>query len=150
MKAVITLFLLFSASLALGQEKNDQLYDAITNKDSVKVEKLLNDGADANYRKKVKGFEFELSLLIWAIQKNEVKVVQLLVDHKADVNFKDWFKSTPLMYAAGSGSLATVQILLKAGADPNAKDDHDYSVLSAAKEGKNSDVIALIESLQKN
>ena len=148
MKTIITLFLLFSATFAFGQTKDEQLFQAAMKNDSLKVEAFLNEGANANFKIK-KGF-FEMSMLIWAVQHQDVKIVKLLIEHKAEVDWRDAFKTTALMYAANTGNRVIVSFLIDHGADPNAKDEQDNSVLSAAKESKNEEVIKLIEGLQKN
>lgn len=148
MKFILTLCLILSSVLAFGQTKDEQLYYAVTKSDSLKVESLLNQGANPNFRVK-QGF-FEFGLLIWAVQHQDLKIVKLLVEHKADVDWRDGFKTTALMYAASKGDKAIVEFLIAHGADPNAKDDQGNSVLSAAKESKNEEVIKIIESLQKN
>lgn len=58
------------------------------------------------------------------------KIIQALVDKKADVNFSYWKDSTtPLMGAAESGHTKSVEILLNAGANINAKTTGmDYGV----------------------
>jgi ankyrin repeat protein len=147
MKIIITLFLLFSTVLVFGQTKDEQLYQAVTKSDSVNVEVLLNQGADPNLKKK-SGF-FELSMLIWAAQHQNVKIAKLLIEHRAEVDWKDAFNTTALMYAANSGNIDMVKLLLDHGADPNARDEQGNSVLSAAKESKNEEVIKLIQNLQK-
>jgi ankyrin repeat protein len=148
MKTILTLSaLLLTVSLSFGQGKDQQLYKAVSAKDTLQVEKLLNKGADANYKVKF-GF-LEMSMLIAAVQKNDFKTVQLLLDHKAEVDFRDAFKSTALMYAAHSGNRKIVAYLISKGADVYATDDQGNSVLSAAREGKHPEVIALIESYQK-
>jgi len=149
MKHLIVLsFIIFSASLAFGQDLNKDLYEAVTSKDTANVRRLLELGANPNSKPKV-GF-FELSLLIWACQNNDLSTVKLLVDHKADVDFRDAFKSTALMYAAYKGHIEIVSYLISKGADVNAKDSQGNSVLTAAKESKNKDLIKLIEGMQKN
>jgi ankyrin repeat protein len=148
MKTFITLILLFSATLVLGQTKDEQLYDAAIKNDSLKVEALLDQGANPNVR--LKRGSFELSILIWAAQHQYAKVVKLLVEHKVEVDWRDVWKETALLYAAHTGNKAIVEILIAGGADPSAKDDQGSSVLDAAKESKNEEVIKLIESLQKN
>ena len=54
------------------------------------------------------------------------------------------------MRTANTGYKRIVVFLIDHGADPNAKDEQGNSVLSAAKESKNEEVIKLIQSLQKN
>lgn len=147
MKLTLLLFFSLAANLVLAQSKNEQLYNAISNRDSVQVEKLLNDGADANSKRKV--MSFESSDLIIAVMNQDVKIVQLLLDHKAEADWRDWFKTTALMYAAHTGNKHIVELLLAHGADPTAHDEQGNSVLSAAKESKNPEVITLIEGLQK-
>jgi ankyrin repeat protein len=148
MKIIITLFLLFSTTLVFGQTKDEQLYEAVTKSDSLKVETFLIQGANPNFKKKA-GF-FELSLLIWAAQHQDVKIVKLLIEYKAEVDWRDAFKTTALMYAVHTGNKTIVNLLLGNGTDPTVKDDQGNSVLSAAKESKNDEVIKLIESLQNN
>ena len=147
MKAIVTLFMIFSTSVVLGQTINEKLFQAVSDKDSVKVEILLNNGGDPNFKRK--SGDFEMSMLIFAVQKQDLKITKLLIEHKAEVDFKDWFKTTALMYAANTGNKSIVELLIANGANPNSKDDQGNSVLSAAKESKNEDVIKLIERLQK-
>ena len=138
---------MISNSVSYGQDLNKDLHKAVVAKDTIGVKKLLESGADANYRPK-SGF-FEMSLLIWAVQKQDYGNVKLLIEHKAEVDFKDAFKSTALMYAANTGNMDIVSYLISKGADPTATDDQGNSVLSAAKESKNKEVIELIKKLQK-
>ncbi|HTK21205.1 MAG TPA: ankyrin repeat domain-containing protein [Mucilaginibacter sp.] len=147
MKFILILCLILSSILVFGQTKDEQLYDAAIKNDTLKVEALLNQVANPNVR--LKRGAFELSILIWAAQHQYVKVAKLLVEHKAEVDWRDVWKETALLYASHTGNKAIVDILIAGGADPNAKDDQGSSVLDAAKESKNEEVIKLIESLQK-
>ena len=143
------IFLLFSLMLAVGITKaqglNEQLYSAVDGKDTLAVEKLLNSGADANYKRKTGAFE--ASLLISAVMNNDFRTVKLLVDHNAQVNWKDWFHTSALMYAAYKGNFNIVKYLLDKGADIHAKDEQGNTVLSSAKEGNHPEVIKLVEGL---
>ncbi|WP_419788510.1 ankyrin repeat domain-containing protein [Mucilaginibacter sp. SP1R1] len=100
--------------------------------------------ADANFKKKTGGF-LEISMLILAVQNNDLRDVKLLVGHGAEVDWRDAFKTTALMYAANKGNKDIVIYLIKSGADVKAKDEQGNSVLSAAQEGKNNEVIGLIK-----
>jgi ankyrin repeat protein len=81
---------------------NRQLYEAVSSTDTLQVEALLGKNADANYKEKL--MTFEMSMLILAVQKESFKTVKLLIEHKAEVDWKDMFKTTALMYAAHSGT----------------------------------------------
>lgn len=48
-------------------------------------------------------------------------LVELLLEHGADVNHANYFGKTPLMYAAQFGLHETAEILLRHGADPNLR-----------------------------
>jgi ankyrin repeat protein len=133
--------------LAFGQNKNQELYKAITQKNVAQVAKLLQDSADANY---VIGGAFKMNMLTTAINVSKNKsIVELLLKNKADVNWKDAFNTTALMYAVSSGDLELVELLLAYGADVKASDGQGNTVLSAAKESKNKTLIKLIEKKLK-
>lgn len=126
-----------------AQTINEQLYKAVNANDTTLAETLINKGADVNV--KHKAMNFEMSLLMLSVQKDQFKMVKLLVDHKAEVDWKDWFGSTALMYAANKGNISIISYLLKNGADVHFKDKDGNTVLSAAKEGNHPDAIKLIE-----
>ncbi|MEO3405304.1 ankyrin repeat domain-containing protein [Mucilaginibacter sp. CAU 1740] len=143
------LFLAFalSAICVKAQTGNDNLYKAVKANDTTVAEKLINNGADVNFRPKM--MNAEMSLLILAVEQSQVKMVKILVDHKIDIDWKDWFGSTALMYAAYKGNVAIISYLIKNGADVHFADKQGNTVLSAAKEGKNVDAIKLIEDSLK-
>ncbi len=145
---IVLLSIVFYAFSSKGQDLNKKLHNAVIEKDTASVKFLLEQGANANYKPKV-GF-FEMSLLIWAAQNNDLADVKLLVEHNAEVDFRDAFKTTALMYAASKGSKDIVTYLISKGADVTAKDGQGNSVLSAAKESKNKELITIIEALLKN
>jgi ankyrin repeat protein len=147
MKITFTALLICYTTLTFGQNINEKLFKAVSNGDSTQVETLLNKGGDPNFKMKLASFE--MSMLIESVQKQDFKIAKLLIEHKADVDYRDWFKTTALMYAANSGNTQIVKLLIAYHADPNAKDEQGNSVLSAAKESKNAEVIKLIGDLQK-
>jgi ankyrin repeat protein len=64
-----------------------------------------------------------------AIRENDLARLKSITASGADVNLRDARGSTPLMHAAAVGSLDAMKILLKAGADVNAKNGLDTSAL---------------------
>jgi|SRR6185312_1226398 len=144
-KFILIAALLLSGINLKAQSLNDQLYSAIARKDTLMVEKLLGKGADANYIKNLDGMG--MTLLIFTVNyTGDFKTVKLLVEHKADVNKKDAFNITALMYAASEGYINIIKYLLDNGADIYANDGKGNTVLSAAKEGNHTEAIKLIES----
>jgi ankyrin repeat protein len=107
MKMIKNLFLIFSFACisfyACAQDLNLKLYQAVSAKDTLQVEQLLNKGADANYKPNTA--QANMNLLNVAVINKDIKSVKLLIDHKADINGRDWFNTTPLMYAANGGNL---------------------------------------------
>ena len=81
------------------------------------------------------------SPLHYASRIGLVAVVQLLLEHKADVNAKDEYKWTALHEAAWSGYDAVVRLLLEHRADINAKDDDGQTALHCAAAGKGHEAI---------
>lgn len=141
--AVLFFIGLFFSSYA--QEKNDLLYDAIIKSDRPTVEKLLAEGASANYIKELKPW-LQVSMLIGAVDHKDIDIVKLLLAKKADVNFRDGFNMTAIMYAASNGEFEMVKLLVAAGANVNDNDGKGNSVLSAAKESQEAELIAFVET----
>ena len=141
---LLLLFIFLFSALAYGQSKEQELYKAIVQKNEKQVFKLLQEGANANYAMGPENFRMHLLHTAITVSKSKT-IVELLLKHKADVNGKDAFDSTPLMYAASSGDLEMVELLLQHGADVKAGDRQGNTVLTAAKESKNQAVIEFIE-----
>jgi len=144
---LLLLAFFFSTFYVKAQAINEQLYKAVNANDTTLAETLINKGADVNFKRKV--MNFEMSLLVLSIQHDQLKMVKLLVDHKVEIDWKDWFGSTALMYAANKGNVAIISYLLKNGADVHFKDKEGNTVLSAAKDGNHPDAIKLIEDSLK-
>jgi hypothetical protein len=88
-----------------------------------------------------------------AAWKGRFKLVQLLVEKGADINFHGKnmvfpYGSTPLQKAAGMGHLKIVQYLLDQGADPAIKDTYGERPYTEAKRSKHVDVMELIKSYE--
>lgn len=83
---------------------------------------------------------------VWRLKNDEIaeKVVQILLEHGADVRVKDKLGGTPLLFAVDFVHPDTVQMFLSRGADVNAKDWRG-SVLTYALRGKHRENAVLLK-----
>jgi ankyrin repeat protein len=146
MKNILVVLLSFYSSVLMAQD-NDSLYRAVAKNDTTLLRQLIKQGADVNYIKQ-EGW-MKVSPLITAVNGKNIALIKILLENRADVNWKDGFKTTALMYAASDGKEDIVKLLLDSGADVFAKDEQGNDVLSAAKESKNDKVIELIRQARK-
>lgn len=107
------------------------IFNAIQDGDILVAERSIKSGdVDVNE------YLDEYTLLGWAAEHKQLKLVKLLLKKGADVNFSPHSQvATPLMDAIGSGDLKIIQALIEAGADPNIIICEDYPLLLAAKNG---------------
>lgn len=73
--------------------------------------------------------------LICAAESDNVKVVEVLLQHGADVNGKGVDGKTALMGAVNRRDFAMAEMLIKSGANVNAQDNNGDSVLEYASKG---------------
>ena len=106
---------------------------------------------DACLRLVEKGFDakaFTRALLDLAVYA-EPRAIRFMLDHGADVNFRDEDQRTPLLFAANSNKLEveTVKLLIEHGADVNAKNTDGWTPLYLAKlHGETPVVEALLKA----
>jgi ankyrin repeat protein len=134
----VLLFLGLSA-LPIFVRGNQDLYDAIGQRDLDRVQALLCQGADPNSTSR--GFQilsardpdrrrrFDDPPLIRAIRLDHAGIAAALIDKGADVNARDATGTPALMLAAQRGQTALVKLLLDRGADVHATDQHGNTVL---------------------
>jgi ankyrin repeat protein len=105
------------------------------------AELLLEAGADPNLADR-RGF----APVHIAVARNEVKLVQRLLDHDAAINVRTYGDGkTPLMIAAAAGFEEMVEILLSRGADPSIVDSAGKSPLERAAECHRSAVVKILK-----
>ncbi len=148
MKKLLFLFLslisISGVTHAQNDDKNKALYKAILNDSADLVQKLLNEGADANYVITDESHP-KTSMLIAAINKKNFTMVKTLVEHKADVNFRDDHDTQAIVYAAATGSKDMVEFLYNKGADIKSENSDGENVLSMAQESKNAPLINYVK-----
>ena len=79
------------------------------------VKALLAHGAPVNATERLRG----QTALMWAVAESHPDVVDILIKNGADVHARSVRGSTPLLFAARAGDLASARSLIAAGADVN-------------------------------
>jgi len=70
-----------------------------------------------------------------AIQSNQLKCINVLLERGVNVNAKDIFENTPLILASRNGQIEVVKLLIEKGADVNAKYSDENALILALKNG---------------
>jgi len=145
---------------------NEQLLDAIAEKDLSRVEELLATGADPNTRRGDKtayqlvphgANEIKCALieagaedpelkhaLVWVIYHTErIKAVQTLIEKGADLNVSTG-GGTPIQVAASRGYTAIAELLIAAGADVDSGSGISTPLLEALEHGYTDIALLLI------
>ena len=104
------------------------------------MELLLQYGANPNQ----KGWFGDYSILIDAIQEDNIKIVKLLLKYRADPNQTDKSNETPLLIAVAENKLDMMKLLLQHGANPNQTDKDGKTPLLIAAEKRNSELVKLL------
>lgn len=76
------------------------------------------------------------------------EVVQALLDAGADKEAPIGYGVRPLMYAAGNGEAGVVEVLLRAGADPAARNEGGRTALMMVKDRDYVDVINILHEAE--
>jgi hypothetical protein len=83
--------------------------------------------------------------LIDAAQKGDTAGVNALLNEGVDVNAKDKYGYTALMYASKEGHTETVKALLEKGADVNAKSKKGTTALIVASDKGRTEIVKLLK-----
>lgn len=99
------------------QDLNESLFSAACMGDSRKLERLLDQGADPNFRA-----ESGSTALHSAYQWGQLESVKILLNRGADVNLGDQYHRTLLALASERGDFDFVRFLISKGGDVNIND----------------------------
>lgn len=123
------------------------MYAIISETEAVeKAAVLLNAGADPNARA-ILG----LTAIYFAVEKNNLDILKLLLEHGADINSADEAGDTPLMEAinefdrwSGEEQWDMLKLLLAGGADVNRKNHLKHTVLHEVSKASPPEILKLI------
>ncbi|MFT9599508.1 M48 family metallopeptidase [Mesobacillus sp.] len=104
------------------------LIDAVISGNTKKVDNLIENGEDI-HQIDYNGY----TALDWAVMDDNIQMVQLLLDLKADPNFESDYGMTPFMTASEKGTASMIKMLHDAGGDPNYQEmSAGYTALTYA------------------
>lgn len=110
---------------------DEQFLNAVNQGDLNEVERLLQDGADINYKEPHR--QGMSALAVASSQGNSVMAL-FLVASGADVNLQNNSGETPLHFAVSANNLEIIQFLIENGADIQPQGD-STPLLAAARRG---------------
>tara|TARA_R100000951_G_C2606677_1_gene169886 strand:+ start:164 stop:649 length:486 start_codon:yes stop_codon:yes gene_type:complete len=143
----LLLILILTTSFTLevsDREKGEALFKAVTSKNLKTVKNLVEKkGADVNYVRRINE-AFYIPVLMQAVMDDSQKIATYLINKGADVNAKDGFKMTSLMWASHNGNIELVKLLLEKGADKNCEDQHGMTAIKGAKEAGHTEIVEIL------
>ncbi len=80
-----------------------------------------------------------------AIESGDEEIVNLLLNHGANVDAANAHGETPLFIAASMGKKPLVARLLQLKADPSIRDINGQSAIDAAKEANHPEVVEMLK-----
>ena len=121
---------------------NKELFDAVIIGDIKELQKLLNDkliNIDAKS-------EFDETALMVASVWGQIIIVEILLNHGAEINMKNRYGETALILASACGHKAVAKLLLDRGAVLNMKTKYESTALiTASREGRTETVKLLLD-----
>jgi ankyrin repeat protein len=127
------------------QQLNKDFFEAVNSNDEADVIVLLNLGAEIDYQDS-RGNSATM-MVCGNNNKNNKKMLELLLSHNANVNLQNKKGTTALMTAAINDCHRLIPYLIKANAELNLRNNNgDSALIIAAKEGHYYAFKALVEA----
>ena len=114
-----------------------------------KVEEFITTCTDLSSRLAYRRGVFGYTPLHESVSNGRPKVLQLLLDHGADVNCRANGGYTPLHLAAFTGHTDCVRVLLENSANISETDDYGKTPMQTAELSARSDVLKVLKSAGK-
>ena len=137
-------------------ESHTPLHYAVATKDMEIIDMLVKHGADVNADSEdnsplfIACGQFSIWSNLTFVQRDEGSyvcdkgIIDYLLDHGAEINFKNVEGQTPLHLVCEAGNFEIMKHLVERGANINAKDFVEFSTLHYAVIGGNPDIIKLL------
>ncbi|MDG3497417.1 MULTISPECIES: ankyrin repeat domain-containing protein [Pseudanabaena] len=124
--------------------QNATLLRAVMSGDLASAKVALLRGANPNAKDK-----YGATVLVIASSKSYLDIVQLLLEHNADINGRDPFERnyyylTPLMAAVEEHHIEMIKLFLSKGAKVNDAPDEGVAALDIAIEKNHADVVKIL------
>jgi ankyrin repeat protein/outer membrane protein assembly factor BamB len=113
-KTLLSITLIMAVFLsAYAQSDNLPLFKAAKTNDVAKLTELIKAGADVNSKS-----EYGATALTFAVEKNSLEAIKVLLEHGADPNNRDrFYQSTPFEWAFYEGQEEIIKLMIQHGAD---------------------------------
>jgi ankyrin repeat protein len=122
------------------KQREALLFEALSDKDPLKLEKLLKSG-DYEINKVL---QYGDGLIHRAVNLGEASLIKVLLENGADPNLKNNYGGTALLSATQRNSLEMAKMLLEKGANPNISTAYGQSSLSAAVNNQQKEMVELL------
>jgi len=122
------------------QDTSVSLHDAAKRGDLQKVQEFLKDGKDVN-SKDFKG----VTPLGYAVGHDQLSVVKVLVDAKANVNDVDSAGNSSVHFAAGYGRVKVLEHLLARGVNHSKVNQMGLTPMGAAQQNNQQQAVAILQ-----
>lgn len=116
-----------------GDSEPDNLWVACTNGDIGRLQELLSQSMTINQQD-----EYGFSPLHAAVSYSQVELLRYVLEQGGDVNIRDAEGDTPLLVCE---SPEVFEILVAAGADPNAVNSDGEGILQKVVEDENEEMV---------
>jgi cytohesin len=132
--------------MLLDEKPMDQIHQIVADGKFEEVKALLAAGPDCVQAKLGENGDQPLHAAAW---HDEAKILELLLDHGAEIDGRNRKGETPLHLAARNGSVSAVKVLIQRGADVNVRDESDFTPAFYAARGREQECTRIVRRVMK-